>query len=204
MLDGLGIQHLHGVGGLGDQHVGGLGRDGDGRPGLGLGSGLLGGIRVRRQERGSQSQKKGRSGSAHRMPPRMEPGDGRTYRKARPPAPTAGLGSTGPVSGLARDGHLSMPPEAFPRSRLSGSGEVSRSEQPCVDRCAYRCGAAQESHLLPMHPARYVTSRVTWGESVGKDTHSAWLRRDSRRNCQSVPWGPLYHSPPGVPCACPA
>jgi hypothetical protein len=63
----------------------------------------------------------------------MEPGDGWTYRVgARPPAPTAGLGSAGPVSGLARDRHLMMPPEAFPRTRLSDSGEVFRSEEPSL------------------------------------------------------------------------
>ena len=81
LLDGLGAEHLHRVRGLGHCHVGGFGRHRDRRSCLGLGLGSFRGKGVRRQERGSQSQKEGESGLAHRMPPRMEPGmDGRTGR----------------------------------------------------------------------------------------------------------------------------
>ena len=63
------------------------------------------------------------------MPPRMEPrGDDRRG----PPAPAAGRGTPGPVSGLARDRHVSVPPRTFPRQRLSGPGWVSRPKPGCL------------------------------------------------------------------------
>jgi len=64
-----------------------------------------------------------------------------------------GWGNAGPVSGLTRDESLAGFPVTFPERRSSGPGKVSRS---CIalERGAYRCGAAQDSHLLPVHPAR--------------------------------------------------
>jgi hypothetical protein len=100
------------------------------------------------------------------MPPRMEPGAmSGTAVWARPPAPSAGLGWAGPVSGLARDKRLSASPKPSQGSpQWFQLGLLVPKNQG-----AYRCGAAQDSHLLPEHPARDVNGKHPTGTKQGQD-----------------------------------
>ena len=99
-----------------------------------------------------------------RMPPRMEAGKGQAGRSPEScTAPSAVGKNPGPVSGLAR-GRFQWNPRSLPEA----APQWFRPSLP-IPRGAHRCGAAQDSHLLPDTRGGIEGSSVSRGGTGDKE-----------------------------------